>query len=439
MLNNKKNSLITDTRSQISYRLTNTPKRDSTMLLFAYEGVLIALINNLINNNNYLFATRLGASDFQLTLVVALPQLVGMLVLLPGGILTDRMVNKRRMVILSLTALAAVYFTLGFAPLLGKYSLMAFLILLAVSVGPMTMYNASWQAYFSDVVPIEERNRTFTLRTKWTFLINICAPLLTGLLLASAASTSGKITLHQSFFWVSCVLIVLQTFVLKKISGGNTHVNNGVNLSDLKAAAVDLVHNRAFLGFIGVTLFFYMSWQSDWTLYYIGQVNYLKLDEAWLSYCNVGGAAVQFFTIGFWSRMNERYGIRFSIIMGALGLCFFPIVMIISTSLPIHSGHYTFLILSTISNFAFATVSLNILQCLLQVIPEKNKTLSISIYTLLISLSNAVMPIVGVKTYTAFGANLRALQITFLIIFTTRVISTILWTLRWWLLKNETK
>lgn len=425
--------------AQIFNNLKFALKGDRNMFLFAVEGVLISLVNNFIGNNNNLFATRLGATDFELSLVTALPQLIGMLVLIPGAILTDRMVNKRRMIILSLSSLAVVYLALGFVPMMGKYCLIVFLILISLSIGPMTLYNASWQAYFSDVVPIRSRNKTFTLRTRWSFVINIGTPLLTGFLLASAATNAGKLKFHQGFFWIGCVLLMLQIFILKKISGGVAKAHNNVSLKDLKDVIVDLAHNKSFLGFLGVVLFFYMSWMSDWTLYYIGQVTYLKLNEAWLSYVNVGGALVQFLTIGYWSRMNEKRGVRFSIIMGALGLCLFPLTMILSTSLPLDIAPIVFLILSAMANFAFATVSLNIFQCLLQVIPEKNKTLSISIYTLFVSLSNVVMPMAGVEIYTMLGSNLRALHITFFTIFLTRVVAAGLWTLRWWLLRNEPK
>lgn len=408
------------------------------MLLFAYEGIIITLVNNLINNNNNLFATRLGASDFELSLVTAIPQFVSMIVLIPGGILTDRMTNKRRMTILSLCSLAAFYIALGFVPMMGKYRFLVFLILISLSIGPMTLYNASWQAYFSDVVSISERNRVFTLRTKWSFIISIITPLITGTLLASASTNDAKLKFHQGFFWTGCILILLQIFVLKKITGGNGESSqSSVTLKDLKNVAINLAHNKRFLGFLGVALLFYIGWQLDWTLYYIGEVNYLKLNEAWLGYVNVGGALIQFLTIGFWSRMNEKNGIRFSIIMGGLGLCFTPLVVILSTMLPLNIAQPLFLILNTAVNFAFATVSLNVLQCLLQVIPEKNKTLSISIYTLLISFSNAVMPMAGIKIYTSLGANLKALHITYLIIVVVRIMSTALWTLRWWLLRDE--
>jgi len=135
--------------------------------------------------------------------------------------------------------------------------------------------------------------------------------------------------------------------------------------------------------------------------------------------------------------MNERFGVRFPIIIGSMALCLFPLSMIYSTSLPVGKGGVVFLILSTLSNFAFATVFLNIPQCLLQVVPEKNKTLSISIYTVMISFSNAVMPIAGVQFYTVLGSDLRALHITFYIIFTMRIIATILWTVRWWVMRKE--
>lgn len=438
-MNNNTNMIISKS-SRLLNIIKNTKKSNNAMILFALEGVLFTLINNLVNNNNYLFATRLGATNFQLSLVVALPQIVSMLILLPGGILTDRMHNKKRMVILSLSLLASVYVALGFVPMLGDYSLAAFLVLLAISVGPMTMYNTSWQAYFSDVVPIKNRNKTFTLRTKWAFLINVAAPLLTGALLALAATNSSKLRLHQSFFWISCILIVLQIVLLKRITGGNVEAHSSsVTFKDLKLVVSDMLHNRKFLGFLGVSLFFHMIWQSDWTLYYIGQVNYLELNEFLLSVAIGGGAAVQFLTVGFWSRVNEKRGVRFSIILGSFGISLFPLVMIISTSLPLHIGKIVFLVLGTLANFAFATVALNLLQCLLQVVPEKNKTLSIAVYTLMISLSNAVMPMAGVKLYTILGENLKALHITFIILFIGRLIATGLWTLRWWMLRKEPK
>lgn len=419
----------------LSHQITAPHNR--ILVLFTIEGTIMMLINYMIAFNNNLFATRLGASDYELSLVNTLPQLVGMLVLIPGGIITDRMKNKRNMVVFSLAFLAACYVLIGFVPILGTYKLVAFLLLLAVSTGPMTIYTASWQAYFSDVVNIEERNNILSFRTAFTFLIGIIVPLCSGALLSSAETIGDKVKIHQVYFWIGTVLLLIQIFVLTRIKSKQVHAPSMISLKDLKTVFIDLIHNKRFLGFIFVALFFYVTWHIDWTLYFIGQVNYLKLNEAWLSYVNIGNAVIQFLTLGFWSRMNVKRGVRFGIIFGSLGLACFPISMILATSLPLAQGRVLFLILNTLSSFGMATVMLNILQCLLQVIPEKNKTLNIAIYTVLVTLSNAFMPLVGVTIYTKLGADLKAFHTIMWSIFGFRIIAASLWTLRWHLMKRE--
>lgn len=407
------------------------------LLLFTLEGMLITLVNNLVGNNNNIFATRLGASDLQLSLLTTIPQLVGLMVLIPGGILTDRMKNKRNMVMVSLAILTVFYALIGCVPMLQNNRFTAFLILLAASVGPMTIYNVSWQAYFSDMIHKEEQNHIMTYRTALTFVIGIIIPLVSGSLLAAANTNDSKIRLHQTYFWIGTALLLIQIFVVKQIKGSPITTSVGPRTGQLKGVLSELLQNKKFLSFVGVAIFFYVTWHVDWTLYFIGQVEYLKLNEAWLSYVNIGNAVVQFITIGFWSRMNNKYGVRFGIIFGNLGLAFCPICMIVATSLSLPQGQFAFVIMNTLANITLAAVNLNMLQCLLQVVPKNNKTLYISIYTVLVTLSNAFMPLIGVVVYTKLGADLEALQNTFRIIFVARMIATGLWGLRWWRLRNR--
>lgn len=410
---------------------------NNALLMFTIEGILFAIATNVINNNNNLFALRLGATDAQVSLVSSIPQFVGLLVLLPLGILTDRMRNKRVMVTLSLLALAFFYLLVGFVPYLGSYGFTAFLLLLSLSMGPMTGYNASWQAYFSDVVPFENRNRVLTARTGGMFFVNVALPLATGALLAFSTDIGYKIRIHQIFIWFVFLMFLLQAAVVGRIKGGYSENINPVKLPDFHAALKELIHHKPFMKFLGGALFFYIFWQTDWTLYFLGQVNYLKMNEAWLSYAAIGAALAQFVTIGFWSRVNEKMGPRFGVIFGNLGLAFCPVCMIISTSLPAKTGPVVFLILNTLANLAFATVPLNIPQYLLSVIPDKNKTLSISIYTIFITLSNAVMPMAGVKAYQLLGNNLNAFRAVFVVLFLLRILSSFQWYLSYRSHKKE--
>ena len=420
---------------KILHKITKQGNR--ILLLFALEGMLITLINNLVGNNNNIFATRLGANELQLSLLTTIPQLVGLMVLIPGGILTDRMKNKRNMVMVSLAILTMFYALIGCVPMLSTNRFTAFLILFAASVGPMTIYNVSWQAYFSDMINKEEQNHIMTYRTALTFVIGIIIPLVSGSLLASANTNAGKIRLHQIYFWIGAALLLIQIFVVKQIKGSPNASAAEPRTGKLKGVLSELLHNKKFLSFVGVAIFFYVTWHVDWTLYFIGQVNYLKLNEAWLSYVNIGNAVVQFITIGFWSRLNHKFGVRFGIIFGNLGLALCPICMIVATGLPLAQGQLAFVIMNTLANITLAAVNLNIMQCLLQVVPENNKTLYISIYTVLVTLSNAFMPLIGVVGYTKLGADLKALQLTFWIIFVVRIISTGRWGLRWWRFRDR--
>lgn len=53
------------------YKITEPGNR--LLLVFTLEGMLITLVNNLVGNNNNIFATRLGASDLQLSLLTYRP------------------------------------------------------------------------------------------------------------------------------------------------------------------------------------------------------------------------------------------------------------------------------------------------------------------------------------------------------------------------------
>jgi MFS family permease len=408
-------------------------------VVFTIEGVLYTLAFNMINNNNNLFAMRLGASDLQISLLTTLSQIAGLLFLIPGAILTDRLSDKRRMVTLALLMLSASYLLTGFTPFLGDYRYYAFLALMSLSVCPLTLYNTSWQSYFSDVIPIRHRNRILSGRTAGTFLAGMAVSLVCGNLLTAAEGIDAKIRVHQAFFWTSCALFIIQVLVLRKIDRKGDGSRKAVDFSEIRETVAGLFRNKMFLSFLLTSLFFHMTWQSDWTLYFLGQVRYLGLNEAWLSYVNIGGTVAQFLSVGLWRRVNEKMGVRFGIILGNAGLVGCVVSMLIATSVPASAGPVVFLILYTLSNITFPTVSLNLLQCLLQVVPEKNKTLSISIYTVFISLSNAFMPMVGVSVYTALGGDLPAYRATFWIILCLRIISTGLWTLRWYMLRGEAK
>ena len=336
--------------------------------LFGAEGVLYTLIITIAHNNNNLYASRLGAGSTELGLIASLPPVIGMLSLIPFAIITDRLRNKRPMVMLSAVFLGLLYILAGTAAFLDSRRI-PYLILILVMVNvPMSLYNASWQAFFADVVPPCDRNDIYSHRTRMNTAVGIAVPLIAGAIL-TAASGSGKILVHQIYYWMTFPLAIGQVLFLSRVRGGISDNVRRLNLSDLRDVAGTLIHSRKFLGFLAVALFVYCGWELDWSIYFIAQFRYLHLNEAGMSLMSVFSALTQFITIGLWSKLVQSKCVRFVFVIGAGGFAFSSIAMLISLMLPAPASLVFYYIFVSIGSAGYSAFLIAVFQCLLEAIP----------------------------------------------------------------------
>ena len=406
---------------------------------YAADGLLAVSAVNIANNNFGLFAVRLGASDFQLSLVHFLPHIFTLLVLIPGGLFMDSLQNKKRIVIVMISIVMLGYFLCGISPFAGTYSIQFFLGSLAFTGSMAALYNISWQTFFPGVVSLEKRNHVLTLRTRVSLIISMIIPVLIGIILTNINEVNNKITAHQVFFLSAVLLFFLAAMNFRKFNAAQqTAVPKKVSSAEIKNACKSIIRNKQFLLFAIVALFFHMTWHFDWTLYFIGQVSYLQMNEFQIGLVGLGAAGIQLLTLKFWSKKNERYGVAPPFTFGILGLSLCPILMIVSVSLKISAAPYLFIILHTIAHIPFCVVTLNLFQCILLVTNAEHRSFSMSVFASLICLSNAVMPVAGVALYHLLGADLSGFRYTFAIIFVLRIIAALFWLL-WWRRKGSDK
>ena len=401
------------------------------------EGIMCTVVLSFAQNTNYLFLTRLGATDIQLGLIQFAPQLTNMLILLPGGIIADSFANKKKMVMFAMCMAAVFYVAIVFSPMLGEFKIFWFITMLSLSAGMITLYNTSWQSFFPEVIPVEERNKTLTLRQTWRLVPAVLIPLCTGMILSLLKDNESKITAHQTFFVISAVFVSFQVYFINKLKSVNPAPAMGISLTNLKKAAGMLAKNKKFLIFTPTILVFYIAFHLDWTFYFIGMTKYLGLNEAMLGVAIVVEALAQFLTIRFWSRLNEKYGVTLPLFFAMLLLAFFTPVMVLATRITSPLNLYVFFIGYAMCSVGLASVLLNVFQCLLQVLEDKFRTICISIFNMSVALSNAVMPITGVALYNFFGGDLNALHIVCWIVFIARMFAAFLWLLRWYLTERR--
>jgi MFS family permease len=138
-----------------------------------------------------LFATHLGATNFEFGLLTAIPFLTSLLSL-PASLLTERLGQRRRIFLWGLYSLRLMWFPLALLPLwmVGHYGLeqrrhamMLFLLLFTLMNCGQAVGGPAWTSWMADIVPDRLRGRYFSYRRQWGNLSGLPAALLAGWLL----------------------------------------------------------------------------------------------------------------------------------------------------------------------------------------------------------------------------------------------------------------
>ncbi len=363
---------------------------------FTFEGAVGAVILNLANPFFSMFARRMGASDYQIGLISSLPALVGILALVPGSLLVDRSSSKKRIVSLLILLFGIMYPLAALSPLLGNYKIPLYITIIALMNWPFSVFNISWQSFFSDVM-VSQFNSAFTKRTRAATVVGTSTSLAAGLLLAYIPKNDGeRILMYQLFFCLSLILALIQSWLLKRViaptvlkSGGD----KGNGFAMVRECLNNLLVYKEFRTFIILAFIFHVSWHMGWPLFFIYQVDVIGINEAWLSYVNVAVGFAGVLTYTFWGKEIEKRGARLILIFGTLGLSINALTIVLVRT------PYLLLFQSTMTGLTFSAFTLAIFANLIEVVPQKNKTINIAVYTTFINLSQFISPLIGVWFY----------------------------------------
>lgn len=425
------------TKTKIFFEKLQLPQ-NRLLLLFALEGMLLQYVTSVNGFGNNLYATNLGATDAQISLNQMIPNLVAVILMLPFGILADRMRSAKTVPMAMLLFMGCMYIGLGTVPVLGTYRMVFYFIFLALTAGLVATYNAQWQNLFAAAVSPSLQNNTHAFRSRFMFIVGTITPLLCGNAMAGFADTDGKLMVLRIFYYISAAFLFLQAFILSRLEVAPNAANSKrFSLSDLGEVFPSLAKNKKFLFFFGCVLIFYTGWHLDWSMWYIGETQYVGFTEAHLSYFNALCSVFQLLGLGFWAKMNVKKSIHFSIIFGFASLMLCPVAIMAAVMIGGNAGIWFFMLFGSALNFPQACIGLCVLQMLLGSIGEKNRALTISLYTMVITLSNSIMPYLGVQLYNVLGADLQAFYIFNSIALVWRVGSTGLFLWRYRLYKKN--
>ncbi len=396
------------------------------MYVFALEGMLLQFTNSIKAFGNNLFATNLGATDTQIGLIQTIGCGVTVALLLPVGIISDQRKSSKTVPVALLLLGGAMFILQSLVPWMGSARMGMFFLFMGLSSGMFGAYNAQWQSMFGDLVDIRQRNRVYALRNRVMALLGVIVPVLCGVAVTRAGNPEAKLGVLSVFFFISGALLLVQALVVIRIPGGKRSpaqmaAMERFSLKGLGEAILLSAKNRPFMSFVVAAMLLYTSWQFDWSMWYIGQVQYVGLTEAQLSYFNAVCCVLQIFALGYWARQNQKRSVHFTICISAVALATFPLDMLLAASVPAGHRVWVFIATASLSNVFECAIPMCMVQMLLEVVPEAHRSLTVSLYTILVTLSNALLPFLGVQLYNALGANTQAFHLFFLVEFAWRV------------------
>lgn len=422
-----------------------TASHNRLMLAFAVEGILFQVAMSSRGFGSNLFATNLGATDTQISLIQTVGCIVTLLMLLPVGVIADRSKSSKTVPVAMLILSSVAFIGQALVPWMGDIRMVMFFVFIGLSSGTTGAYNSQWQSMFGDLVDPRDRNFTYALRNRVMMALGMVVPMLCGVLMSGADNSEVKLRILSTFMFISGVFLLVQAFVVTRIPE-NRHEKEEVDESDrfslnnIGSAVSGAIKCRPFMSFVLVSMLLYTSWHIDWSMWYIGQTQYMGFSEAQLSYFNAINCFLQIFMLGFMARMNQKKSPHFTICINALSLTVSPIVMMSCLLLPAGSiRSWGFLAIHSFVCMWECGISMCMVQMLLEAVPVKHRALTISLYTILTTVSNCIMPLLGVRLYTAFGANEGALVRFMSIVMVYRLSVTVYLYIRYRLMKKQGK
>ncbi|SHJ96987.1 Major Facilitator Superfamily protein [Anaerobranca californiensis DSM 14826] len=370
------------------------------------NGIYSVLALNLVTPFIGILAKNLGAEAYEIAMLSSFPALMSVLAMIPGSILVDQYKEKKKITGLFIFITRFFFILLALTPQLpAPYRISALIIIYSVMNFPGGLSGVSWQSFIATAIPPERRAQAFATRNKITSICGMTITLIAGQILRMYKGNS-EIKIYQLFFIIAFGFALLEVYYhlrMKEPIFQENSLSTDQNSETFNNKIKQVLTHKPFVLFSLCSLLFHFGWQMGWPLFTIYQIDYLGADGTWISYLSVGNGLAGFITYPLWSKLVNKKGNNYAVILATFSIAMSPFLFAISWNL------YILLVVNFFMGTAVAGISLVLFNLLLEVVPNENRTLSIALYNTLISLSAIVSPMVGAFVYETFGSIYLAL------------------------------
>jgi hypothetical protein len=346
-----------------------------------------------------IFFTRLGATNFQVGLLTAMPALSGLVL----AIIVGRFLQTRRQIVpwFSVARLLVIsaYALTGLVPFFvpGELAVPAVLLIWLFATIPQIVVNVAFSVVMNAVAGPAKRYELMSRR--WSLL---------GLTTALTVAITGQVLDRIDFpinYQIAFIGLSLGGLISYYFS---SHIRlpeaevppqiTGLSLGSRLKQNYELIKKeRPFLSF-NLKRFVFLTGQSLaiplFPLYY---VRVLEASNSWIGVIATAQTAVMLLGYFFWTRQSRRRGSRFVLLWTTLGLSLFP-AMVASTR-----QIEWIVVIAGLGGILQAGIDLVFFDELMKTVPEEYCATFVSYAQSIQYLSSFVAPLIGTSLATWIG------------------------------------
>lgn len=343
---------------------------------------------------------RLGASDFAVGLLSAMPALAGLVLALPVSRLLARQAQvapwystARLLVILgyALTAIATLL-----APAAG---VTAILVIWALLTLPQTFVDVTFTVVMAGVAGPDRRFYLMSRRWSSLGLTTAVTVALAGLMLDRVSFPLG----YQIVFPILALGGVFSFVFARQIrlgpkSAAGTHRTSSLTSGSSLRASFSLVRKQSkFVRFAASQFVFRFGMTWALPLLPLFYVRTLGADDAAIGVINTVNSAVLLVAYLMWSRISRRRGVRFALLVTTGGFSLYPILLALTTNVGI------VILLSGVAGVFAAGIDLVFFDTLVSSYPPESSTLFVGWYQITVYVATFAAPLVGTALAQIIG------------------------------------
>lgn len=337
------------------------------------------------------FLARLGATNFQVGLLTALPNITGLLFSIAVG----QFLQSRRKIVPWFSGarllVISAYALTGLVPFVvrGELAILAILVIWAAVTVPQTVVAVAFTVVMNAVAGPQGRYALMSRR--WSIL---------GATTAITVAIAGQV-LDRICFPLNYQVVFLGLSVGGLIS---YYFSSHIDLPDaeplprqpgqgiiqrLRAYWIQVREERAFVCFNNKRFVFLLGQAIAAPLFPLYLVHDVRASDAWIGIINTVGTAVVLVGYYVWVHLSKRYGARFVLVWTTLGLGLYPALIALTQRVELIAIYGGF------AGILQAGLNLVFFDELMKTVPERYSATFVAVSQVTVYLSSVVGPMLG--------------------------------------------